>query len=122
MQVLADTGFYSWQMWNDYAATGADLVWRVGASVELPPVAALADGSYTALVFAPRTRRSVKDRLLAAARAGRQIDPERARLVRAVDYTVPQANPEGELITVVTTVADPWELSAVKLAASYAQR
>lgn len=122
MLVLADAGFYPWQMWHDYAGTGADLAWRVGAGLELPPVQALADGSYTALVFAPRTRRRTKDALIAQARAGGAVDPERARLVRAVDYTVAEANPEGELITVITTVLEPGGLSATELAGAYAQR
>lgn len=122
MLVLADAGFYSFELFEAYAGTGADLAWRVGASVELPLVRPLSDGSYTALVFAPNTRRVVKDRLLAQARAGQEVDSERARLVRAVDYTVPEANPGGELITLVTTVLDPRELGAVELAGAYAQR
>src|SRR5699024_6814175 len=122
MLVLADAGFYSFELLDAYAGTGVDLAWRVGASVELPLVRPLPDGSYTALVFAPRTRRLVKDRLPAQARAGQEVDPEWARLVRAVDYTVPEANPKGELITLVTTVTDPCELDAVELAGAYAQR
>jgi hypothetical protein len=122
MLVLADAGFYSWDLWRAYADSGTQLAWRVGASVELPLVTALLDGSYTALLFAPRTRRATKDHLVAAARAGGEVDPARARLVRAVDYTVPEANAEGELITVITTVADPRELSATEVAGAYAQR
>ena len=29
MLLLADRGFYCWTLWNDAAATGADLLWRV---------------------------------------------------------------------------------------------
>lgn len=122
MLVLADAGFYSWDLLDSYTAGGADLLWRVGASVQLPPVRALPDGSYTALVFAPRTRRKTKAALITAARQGQEIDPERARLVRAVDYTVPEANPDGELITLITTVLDSRELSATQMAGAYAQR
>lgn len=122
MLVLADAGFYSWDLFGAYSQAGAALAWRVGASVELPLVKALADGSYTALVFALNTRRGTKDALIAAARAGQEIDPARARLVRAVDYTVPEADPDGELITVVTTVLDHRELSAEQIAWAYGQR
>lgn len=122
MLVLADAGFYSFELFGAYADTGARLAWRVGASVELPLVKALGDGSYTTLVFAARTRRATKDALIAKARAGREVDPARTRLVRAVDYTVPEANPGGELITVITDVLDPRELSAAQMAPAYGQR
>ena len=123
MLVLADAGLYSWQLWTDYTSTGADLAWRVGAGVELPPVRPLDDGSYLALLFSPLVKsRKAKDALLAQARAGHQVDAERALVVRAVDYTVPEANPEGELITVMTTVLDPGQLPAVELADLYARR
>lgn len=122
MLVLADAGFYSFELFDTFAERGAALAWRVGASVELPPIRALADGSYTSLVFAPNTRRATKDALIAAARAGGQVDTARARLVRAVDYTVPDAKPEGELVTVLTQVLDPRQLSAQQMAAAYGQR
>ncbi|WP_460759338.1 IS4 family transposase, partial [Nocardiopsis oceani] len=122
MLVLADAGFYSFELFDSFAQRGATLAWRVGASVELPPITPLADGSYTSLLFAPRVRRKTKDTLIAAARAGAHIDPSRARLVRAVDYTIPDANPEGELITVVTNELDSRELSAVGIAQAYGQR
>ena len=38
MLVTADAGFYSWSLWEPYAATGAALCWRVGAAVGLPLV------------------------------------------------------------------------------------
>ena len=122
MLVLADAGFYSWGLFDSYAAHGGHLLWRVGANVELPPVTALPDGSYTALLFARSVRRQTRQRLLAAARNSHEVAPDQARLVRAVDYTVPEANPEGELITLITTVTDPGQLSAVEMAGAYAQR
>lgn len=122
MLVLADAGFYSFELFDAFAQRDATLAWRVGASVELPPITPLADGSYTSLVFAPRVRRTTKDALIAAARAGQQVDPSRAVLVRAVDYTVPDANPKGELITVVTNELDPRALGAARIAHAYGQR
>jgi hypothetical protein len=35
MLVLADRNFYSWALWHAAAETGADLLWRVKASMDL---------------------------------------------------------------------------------------
>lgn len=123
MLVLADAGFYSWKMWTNYSCAGAELAWRVGSQLELPMVRPLDDGSYLAMLFSPRVKsRKAKDALLAQARTGQDLDPERALVVRAVDYTVPDANPEGELITLITTITDPTQISAQELAALYGRR
>jgi len=123
MLITADSGFYSWQLWDLFAATGAALCWRAGASVALPLVRRLADGSYLALIFAPGTTTARKAALLAAARAGEQIDEERARLVRAAEYTVPdRGGDDSELICVITTILDPAGLTAAEMAFAYHQR
>jgi hypothetical protein len=123
MLVTADSGFYSWRLWDCYAATGAALCWRVGAAVALPLVRRLADDSYLALIFAPNTSSQHKAALLAAARAGQEVDEGRARLVRAVEYTVPdRGGQDGELICVITTILNPAELSAAEVAFAYHQR
>lgn len=123
MLITADAGFYSWQLWDLYAGTGAALCWRAGASVALPLVRRLADGSYLALIFAPETTAARKAALLAAARAGDQADADRARLVRAAEYTVPdRGGQDSELICVITTVLDPSELTAAEMAYAYHQR
>ena len=46
MLVIADRGFYSFQLWAQFMATGADLLFRVASGVKLPPGAILPDGSY----------------------------------------------------------------------------
>jgi hypothetical protein len=123
MLITADSGFYSWQLWDLFAATGAALCWRVGASVPLPLVRRLSDGSYLALIFAPGTTAARKAALLAAARTGAQVDEARARLVRAAEYTVPDRGSEdSELICVITTVLDPAGLTAAEMAFAYHQR
>ena len=123
MLITADAGFYSWQLWDLYAATGAALCWRAGAAVTLPLVRRLPDGSYLALIFAPGTTASRKAALLAAARAGEQIDQDRARIVRAAEYTVPdRGDADSELICVITTLLDPAELTAAEMAFAYHQR
>ncbi|ROO62899.1 IS4 family transposase [Micromonospora sp. Llam0] len=122
MLVLADAGLYSWELFNRYADTGADLAWRVGASVSIGHVRWLPDGSYLALVYRPGLSAGRRRRLVELARAGGDIDPDVARLVRVVEYTVPERNPDGELITLVTTVLDSYEIPALDLAAAYQQR
>ncbi|MBF8190131.1 transposase domain-containing protein [Nonomuraea sp. K274] len=47
MLVTADSGFYSWQLWDLYAARGAALCWRVGAAVMLPLGSAAASRKLT---------------------------------------------------------------------------
>jgi hypothetical protein len=122
MLVLADAGLYSFELFTSYAATGADLAWRVGASVSLGHVGWLADGSYHALIYRPGLSTARRARLAAQAAAGDDIPADLARLVRVVEYTVPDRNPDGELIVVVTTITDPDTLPAMELAGAYQQR
>lgn len=61
-------------------------------------------------------------RLAEQAGAGQDIPAELARQVRVVEYTVPDRNPGGELIAVITTVTDPHDIAAVDLAEAYHQR
>ncbi len=58
------------------------------------------------------------------ARAGEVLDPERAVLVRVVEYTVPDraGNGSGELITLLTTITDPTHAPAAALAQAHHQR
>src|SRR5918997_129635 len=46
MLVLADRGFFSFELWAQYLTTGADLLWRVSAGIKLPVIERLPDGSY----------------------------------------------------------------------------
>ncbi|MPY85908.1 MAG: IS4 family transposase, partial [Actinophytocola sp.] len=44
--VLADRGFYSYDFFSAVRTTGADLLWRVSSTLELPALEWLPDGSY----------------------------------------------------------------------------
>ncbi len=46
MLVLADRNFAGYELWRDAAATGADLLWRIGVSFSLPVRQVLEDGTY----------------------------------------------------------------------------
>jgi hypothetical protein len=122
MLVLADAGLFSFELFNAFAATGADLAWRVGASVSLGHLRWLSDGSYQALIFKPGLSAQRRARLVEQARTDHDVPADLARLVRVVEYTVPDRNPDGELIVVVTTLTDPFEVPALDLAAAYQQR
>jgi hypothetical protein len=54
MLVLADRNFAGYDLWGRAAATGADLLWRVGSSFPLPVVTVLADGSYLSRLSPPK--------------------------------------------------------------------
>lgn len=124
MLLLADRGFYGFEQWCAAAETGADLLWRVSESITLPLVADLPDGSYLSVVFSPRLKAAARARLLDDARAGRELDPDHARLVRVVEYEIPDRgfDAERELICLLTTITDHASAPAPQLASTYHQR
>lgn len=122
MLLLADRGFYGFADWKLAADTGAALLWRVKSDVSLPLVAWCDDGSYLALVIDAKIRGAARERLLAAARAGEQVDEDRARLVRVIQYEVTGRDGDDELICLITTIVDPGEAGAAELAGAYQQR
>ena len=122
MVLLADSGFYSFESFGRFAATGSDLAWRVGASVSLGLVRWLPDGSYLALIYRPGLSAERRHRRTQTVTDGGEVAADIARLVRVVDYTVPDRNPDGELITVVTTILDPHDVPAMDLAGVYHDR
>lgn len=123
--LIADRNFYNWADWALAQESGADLLWRIKADLRLPVLAHHGDGSYTAVLINPAIRaQSARTRLVAAAKAGEVLDPEQARLVRVIEYEVPDraGNGHGELIALITTITDPALASAAELAQAYAQR
>ena len=124
MLLVTDRNFYSFTDWCAAADTGADLVWRLGEGIDLPLVGMLGDGSYTSVVFPARIRRVERDRILAAARAGGDIDGDKARLVRVVEYQIPDRGngTDRELICLATTILDPHDAPALVLAQGYHDR
>lgn len=124
MLLLADRGFYSFTDWCQ-AGDRAELLWRVGARPGLPVVAVLGDGSYLSVVFTGRVHPGERERVLAAVRDGQDVpDPERARLVRVIEYEVPDRGEDDkrELICLLSTITDPHLASAEVLAQAYHDR
>jgi hypothetical protein len=122
--LTADRNFYSFHAWSAAVRSGAALLWRAPTGLRLPVVAVLADGTYTSVLIHPRIRGGRRERILAAARAGAELDPEQAYLVRVVEYDVPDraGNGTGELIALITTIIDPAQARADELAAAYHDR
>ena len=122
MLVLGDRNFYGYQAWQQAAATGAHLLWRVSASLRLPVLQWLPEGSYRSVLINPTIRGRRREQLLAAAAAGEQLDPAQAMSVRVVEYMIDNREGGGELFCLLTTLLDHEFTPAVELAAAYAQR
>jgi len=124
--LLADRNFYSFTDWCTAAGTGAALLWRVRSSVPLPVLEPLGDGSWRSVLISPRLdgRSPARAALLAAAGRGEDLDEDRARYVRAIEYQVPDraGNGKDERIILVTTITDYRAAPAGELARAYHQR
>ena len=122
--LIADRNFYNWADWCAAADSGAALLWRVKASVRLPVVHSHRDGSYTSVVIKPTIRGATRDALIDTARHGGRLHPGQARLVRVVEYTVPDRDGDGtgELIALITTITNPDDAPGQLLAQAYHQR
>jgi hypothetical protein len=122
--LIADRGFYNWADWQAAAATGAVLLWRVKADLRLPVLELLPDGSYLSVVARPALHDKARSKVIAAARAGEDLDPGQAVRVRVIEYEIPDRDGDGsgELISLITTITDPAAASAQELAQAYCQR
>ena len=122
--LTADRNFYSWDAWELAAGTGAALLWRAPTQLELPVVTVLPDGTYLSVLVNPGIRRARRAAIIKAARAGQDIDPDDAHLVRVVEYDVPdrEGSGPGELIVLLTTITGPDDAHAGELASAYHQR
>ena len=110
MLVLADRLFFGAQSWQEFASTGAELLWRAKTGQTAPKLAVdqpLADGSWRSHIYA------VSDR------AKRHPIP-----VRVVEYTLtdPGRRTNADRYRLVTTILDPTQAPAAELAALYAER
>lgn len=115
MLVLADRGFFSYDMWCAAREAGADLLWRMKRDYDLPVLEWLPDGSYLSEMVPRLLKQRIKQR----------GHPERADAVRVpvrvVEYMVTGRGPT-ETIVLITTLTDPGQSPAAELAALYSQR
>ena len=84
----------------------------------------LPDGSYLSVLVNPRIGDKARQALTGAARAGEELNEDKAVLVRVIEYQVPDRDGDGtgELIALITTVTDPRAAPAPLLAEAYHQR
>jgi len=130
MLLLADRNFYGYGLWNAAAGTGADLLWRVKASLHLPVAAELPDGSFLAHVSDPRAVQARIRRNGDRRRRGSKLGPETGPLpgitVRVIQYMLTVTAEDGTVRTEryrhITTLTDWRAYPAADLAACYAWR
>ena len=102
MLCLADRNFACWELWHDAAATGAQLLWRIGASFPLPVEEILPDGTYLSRLKVPRELRK---------NGAADI------IVRVIEYRLEDEQGEvTETFTLITTLTDPGAAPARELA------
>lgn len=116
MLVLADRGFFSYDLWKQAAATGADLVWRLGDNVEVPILGWLPDGSYRSELLPKQLKTDLRRGMKRRVHDGDQVP------IRVVEYMVTNRDESTETIRLITTILDPTEVPAVELAALYQER
>jgi hypothetical protein len=97
---------------------------RARTGLRLPVVAVLPDGTYLNVVMDASIRGGRRDRILATARAGGELDPDLAQLVRVVEYDVPDrdGNGTGDLIVLLTSIISPADACVDELADTYHMR
>ena len=122
--LMADRNFYNWQDWCTAADTGAALLWRVRSDLRLDPLEFYPDGSYRSVLVNPKVKGKARDKILDAARGGEDLDPEKARYVRVVEYEVPDREGDGkdEIIALITTITEFTDAPAAVLARCYHER
>jgi hypothetical protein len=107
MLCLADRGIFSYELWNQARATGAELLWRIKKNLVLPGEQRFPDGSHLSRIYpTPADRRRGMHGVL----------------VRVIDYrlaSVAGAEPRYRLLT---TILDPEAAPAPELAALYHER
>ena len=107
MLCLADRGFFGFEMWEQAAATGADLLWRVRKNILLPCEKRLPDGSCLSRIYP-----SQQDQ-----RRGR-----RGVVVRVIEYRLEGVEGAEPLYRLATTILDRQRAPAAELAALYHDR
>lgn len=107
MLCLADRNFFSFDLWNQAAGTGADLLWRIKLRASLPCDELLEDGSYLSRIY-PSSKHRQRQR--------------GGVVVRVVEYKLEGIEDAEPLYRLLTTILDPELAPAQELAALYHER
>ena len=95
------------------------MLWRVSATLSLPPVKALPDGSYLSFLVDPKLRALRYDQIRKGCKVVTDLT---GTTVRVIEYEIPDRNGEPEVICLITTILDPADAPAAELAAAYSER
>lgn len=107
MLCLGDRSFFSFALWNQARATGADLLWRVKKNLRLPCEERLSDGSYVSTIYGtPKDRRHQRNGVK----------------VRVIEYTLEGVPGAESSYRLVTTILEAKRAPAAELAALYPER
>jgi len=90
MLVIFDRGFYSWQLFNQAAATGADLLFRVTRQLKLPVLKTLTDDSWLSAITPGRVKAPAT-----LTQARKMAEQGQAVIVRAVEYEITDRESDG---------------------------
>lgn len=107
MLCLADRLYYSYDLWTQAVATGADQLWRVPSYITLPRLKTLSDRSYLSEIHSGKKG--------AAARSAPKLR------VRVVEFTI-KVGSEIEHYRLITTLLNVRSAPAIELARLYAAR
>jgi hypothetical protein len=107
MLCLADRLFYSYDMWNQALATGADLLWRVPSYIKLSRLKVLPDGSYLTQIH--------------SGKKGKEARSAPLLWVRVVEFTI-KVGSTVEHYRVITNLLSLRSATAMELARLYAER
>lgn len=101
---LADRAFFSYSLWKEALATGAQLLWRVRDDLVLPKLRRLSDGSYLTKIYPSPGARS-RDR------GGIEA--------RLIEYRL---GGKGQQYRLLCSILDPRKAPAIQLANLYPKR
>jgi hypothetical protein len=130
MLLLADRGFYSYQLWTAAAGTGADLLWRAKDNMHLPAVRELPDGSWLTRIPDPRAASARRHKNAKRRNRGSTLPPDTSPLpgitIRVIEFLLTVTGDDGAVRTaryrLLTTLTDWRACPAGDLAAGYAWR
>lgn len=117
MLAVADRNFCSHAALTQVLATGAHVLWRVKADVELPVLEVLSDGTYTSRIADPVASKRLRRR----GKSGADVP---GITVRVIEYSVTtmDGGDVSELFALVTDLLDPAQLTGAQAAEAYHQR
>jgi hypothetical protein len=105
MLCLGDRGFFSYDLWQRVANTGAKLLFRAKSNYRIEMVAELEDGSYLGNVYHHKDRARKSPLLL-----------------RVIEYQITEGEDPDAVYRLFCTITDPEMAPAHELAALYSKR